>query len=209
MTSIQAHETEPLLMRERLAWECVAPLYQETHRVYHGIAHVHSILREIDGAPMPVDKRDWLEAVAWLHDAYYDTLGVVGCNERRSADILDGTLGSAFTDRGRELARNAILASAHHLQDQQDLPTMVAWFLDLDIAGLASEERDFNRYTRAVAEEFRRAGKSTESICQSHEGFARKMLARERIYYLNRHATKEPRARANLKRLAKDPLLFV
>ena len=197
------------LMQGRFSWERVAPMYQEAHRVYHDISHIHMMLRELNALDLSRDEREWMEAVVWLHDAYQDPLGGPPHNERRSADLLDGELGHAFTPLGRDLARAAILASAHHTRDQDDLHPLIAAFLDIDLAGLASEEREFNRQTRAVAEEFRRMGKSTEKICDAHASFCQKMLSRSRLYYLDRHANREDPARANLQRVAKDPLTFV
>lgn len=200
---------QPNLMKGRFAWERVAPMYQEAHRVYHGLPHVHAMLRECNRLEMTPDHRQWMEAVIWLHDAYQDPLGGPPYNEQRSADLLDGELGSAFSDTGVDLARQAILASAHHTRDQEVLHPLVQMFLDLDLMGLASEDRQFNRETRAVAEEFRRAGRSTEAICEAHAQFAGKMLARRRLYYYPAHAQHEETARRNLQRLVQDPLNFV
>lgn len=197
------------LMQARFPWERVAMMYSQPHRVYHGLEHVHAMLRQVPGLGLEEDQRQWMEAVIWLHDAYLDPLAKPPHNEERSAELLEGELGKAFSPNGADLARHAILASAHHARDQAVLGTLMQMFLDIDLAGLASEDREFNRQTRAVAEEFRKAGRSTESICQSHAQFALKMLDRRQIYYHPRHAQWEAVARSNLRRLAKDPLNFV
>jgi predicted metal-dependent HD superfamily phosphohydrolase len=197
------------LMQSSFHWLDLVGCYQQSHRVYHDTCHVHDMLR-LAHTLCNQDDMPWMEAVIWLHDAYHDPKAPHGQNERRSADLLNGMLGEAFTDQGRALARAAIEASAHHFQDQSGLHPLVEILLDIDMGGLGGNSESFSRHTRRVSEEYQRVGTSDEDIAKGHEKFAKAMLARRRIYYSDKmHEQYEECARANLARLAASPKDFI
>lgn len=205
------------LMQSAFPWHLVAPLYQERHRSYHGVQHVHYILRQIDALPISVDEKDFLSAIAWLHDAHHDPLAGSPSNERRSAELLDiPTFATAFTEDGLSLARQTIMATADHLNDQvmtqmmiDDGQEMIGLFLDLDLAHLGDTQETFLRTSRSVSEEYRRAGTSYEDLIKGHPAFAQKMLARKKLFYTKHFEGRETQARANLLLAASNPHLMI
>ena len=183
--------------------------YQEPHRVYHDTRHVQGML-ELARQSGQATHLDWLEAVIWLHDACHDPRAPHGQNEHKSAALLEGKLGEAFTPEGKELARLAIEASAHHFQDQTGLHPMIELLLDIDLGGLGGSPAEFKDHTQQVAEEYRRCGVSEEAIIKGHEKFAKNMLTRKRIYYSPwMQAHRENKAQNNLKQLAQSPEAFI
>lgn len=196
------------LMKHPFEWTSLVARYQEPHRVYHDTGHVQGML-DLARQSGQSAHLDWLEAVIWLHDACHDPSSPHGQNEQRSAALLDGKLGEAFTAEGKKLARAAIEASAHHFQDQTGLHPLIALLLDIDLGGLGGSPAEFKDHTQQVAEEYRRCGMSEEKIIKGHEKFAQNMLARKRIYYSPwMQAHREAKAQANLKQLAQSPEAF-
>ena len=198
------------LMVHPIEWHLLAPLYEQRHRVYHDTLHIHSVLQRIDGFDgITPDQAMWLEAVAWLHDAYYDPLAAPGVNERRSADLLASPLGAAFTPAGLALAKKTILATAHHLEDQQGVPFLVGLFLDMDMGNLSDNLAIFCEQSVRVSQELIEAGVPRDMVQRGQSMFAERMLARQKIYYTPHFQAREKDARANLEALHADPGAFL
>lgn len=198
------------LMVHPIEWHLLAPLYEQRHRIYHDLQHIHSILRRIeqfDG--LTPDQACWLEAVAWLHDAYYDPLAQQGVNERRSADLLLGPLGKCFTPSGLALARKTIQATAHHLQDQDSIPALMGLFLDMDLANLSDSLDEFSEQSIRVSQELLEAGVPEGLVVESQKRFAEHMLERKKIYYSSVFQGRERDARQNLLSLYETPAAFL
>lgn len=198
------------MMVHPLEWHLLAPLYEQRHRVYHDIQHIHSMLRRIDEIEgLSPDEASWLEAVAWLHDAYFDPLSKMNVNEERSAALLNGPLGGAFTPAGLQLARRTILATANHLEDQENVPFLMGLFLDLDIANISDDFVDFSEQSIRISEEFLEAGVSPVLVEEGQAQFAEKMLARKKIFYSPPFRGREGYARKNLGILLTHPAAFL
>ena len=228
--------TAPDLMARPFAWPVLAPLYAQPHRVYHDLEHIHGLLREIDALELPADLRAWLEAVAWLHDAYYDPLATSPANETRSADLLATDLGQAFTPYGKDLARRTILATAAYRQDpvledpvledpalasdtdgrvtldSRDYP--LALFLDLDLHNLSLAPSVYQAHALRAAEELLRAraqagaevGDGLLSLQVGMDAFTQAMLSRRHVYVTTTFAPREAQAHANLAQPAQHVL---
>jgi predicted metal-dependent HD superfamily phosphohydrolase len=195
------------LMVKPLDWTTLAPLYGQPQRVYHDLDHIHAILRHIDALNVGEDEKCWLEAVAWLHDAYQDPRAHGQANERRSAALLVGPHGKSFTDRGRALAQSAILATAYPMVDQVGLDPLVGLFLDLDLSNLSESPAEFRRQSMRIAQELLLLELSEAQVMTAQVGFATHMLARAHVYYSSQFAHLESAARANLAWLRDEPEL--
>lgn len=200
----------PILMKACFDWSRVAPCYQEAHRVYHDEQHIQHMLRESAQLELDQDERKWLEAVIWLHDAYHDPIAPHGYSERLSADLLDTSLGDAFSEEGKTLARAAIEASARALEEQTGLHPLTQVFLDLDLSGLGGSALAFKRHTERVIQEYRNVGMEEDRIRKANEKFASALLKKENIYYTQTmRDAYEGMARANLIWMSENPTEFM
>lgn len=129
----------------------LAALYNETHRAYHTLTHIDSMLTLMDSVGR---QSVAIELATWFHDAIYDPTR--SDNEDRSADLfvefaqLVG-LSDALTTR----VRRFILATAKHrlegdLADDADAKL----FLDLDLSILAASNDVYDVYARGIRTEY-------------------------------------------------------
>lgn len=197
--------TDPIsLGAPLLDWTRIAPLYQAPGRVYHDMAHIHAMLREIAAraaaGDLTVEEAALLEAATWLHDAFYDPQSPHGENERRSAQLVDIHLPHLPLDH-RRLLRTMILATAHHGEDQVGLPPLAHWLLDIDLWEVGADRWTFERNTARVAAEHRLVGRDEGRIVRGRRAWAQALLARRSLYYRPENATRLASARENLESL--------
>jgi predicted metal-dependent HD superfamily phosphohydrolase len=130
--------------------------YGEPHRRYHTLDHVRCVLRDaaLLAAELNLDGRDTALALAaaCAHDVVYDARP--GDDERASARWAQQHLRAAQVpapaiDRVAAL----VLATAGHVAAPGDHAAGV--LLDGDLAILGSAEPAYDRYVRAVREEYR------------------------------------------------------
>jgi predicted metal-dependent HD superfamily phosphohydrolase len=171
--------------------------YAEPHRAYHNTVHVASVVRDswalADAFAFTREERAVLTLAACAHDVIYD--GKPGDDERASAAWAREHL--AGLEEGH-IARveSLVLATITHSSDDP----LAHVLLDADLAILGSEPADYDRYRRAVRQEYAqyddsqwRAGRAqvlktlldrealfvTEPARQLWEAAARMNLARE------------------------------
>ena len=130
--------------------------YSEPHRRYHTLEHVRCVLRDaaLLAAELGLGERDTALALAaaCAHDVVYDARP--GDDESASASWARLHLQAAqvpppATDRVVAL----VLATASHAAAPGDHAAEV--LLDADLAILGSAEPDYDRYVRAVRQEYR------------------------------------------------------
>ena len=129
--------------------------YAEAHRRYHDNVHARAVVRDAAFLAaelrLPAEERAVLTVAAGAHDVVY--AGQPGDDERRSASWARGWLtragvGEAHAARVEEL----VLATAAHSAPPDD---PAAWaLLDADLAILGADPGAYDRYRRAVREEY-------------------------------------------------------
>lgn len=164
--------------------------YSEPQRAYHTLAHLAMLFELL---PQGHPEQAALEFAVWFHDAVYDPTRLD--NEEASAALAHNRLvqmglPEPLIQRVEEL----ILATKSHQATDQT----AALFLEADLSILGSDEKTYERYARAIRQEYAwlpeevyRAGRA-----KVLEGF----LLRERIYQTERWGPLETPARANLGR---------
>lgn len=197
------------LMKQPLDWHLVAPLYQDIRRGYHDIRHIHTLINQIHSHDLSADAKRWLEAVAWLHDMYYNPLSGSPLNEALSASALDTSLGLAFTDFGKGLARETILLTAEHLTTHRTINPLQALFLDIDIMHLGADYTTFVRNSQLMSLEYRNWGVADSVLIEGYHDFFSKMLARQQLYYTQMYAPFEQQARQNLTQALQESAALV
>lgn len=127
--------------------------WNEPHRTYHDERHLEDVLLalnhfEVSGEPVDVSTK----LAAWFHDAVY--AGVTGSDEAASAALAR----SALTDVGDTafLAETVaeFVVNTTPGQDLEVVPDALAQLLDADLAIFGAAPARYDRYARAVREEY-------------------------------------------------------
>lgn len=174
----------------------LAPFYQQAHRHYHGLNHVHALLGLLDehGDALVRDKASVALAI-WFHDAVYDTTRQD--NEEQSALLCEQTL--RFWSCPQALIdsiTSKIRATQHHEWTDGDPDT--AAFLDFDLGILAASDAAYRRYADQVAQEY--AWVPPEAYRLGRTKVLRAFLDRPQLYFTPALRDQwESVARANLK----------
>jgi predicted metal-dependent HD superfamily phosphohydrolase len=171
--------------------------YASPPRAYHSFEHVLEVLGHFLRVPTWSD-RDAVALAILFHDAVY----VAGRadNEDESAKLavrlLEGTAFEACSTRVAQLVR---LTARHGSIARDDVDQDTALFLDCDMAILGAAPEAFDRYERAIGQEY--AAVPREAYRAGRARFLDKLLASPRIYLSSFfYKEREAQARANLER---------
>lgn len=179
-------------------------MYNEPHRHYHDIRHVHFLLRQTLGEEcLPLMKHasdvellnhPLLTAIIWFHDCYYDPYAPAGMNEKYSAAIYDAYARvNNVNDYDRQVVHNAILHSSYHTKDQPITNPLIELFLDLDLLGFYY---DYPGTDEDIRKEYWRT--SYDEFNKGRIEFLTRLLNRKRIFYCMNDEV-EATTRSNIK----------
>jgi predicted metal-dependent HD superfamily phosphohydrolase len=168
-------------------------LYAETHRAYHNLSHISTLLFLADDPEFSSQWREFSSVAfaVWFHDAVYQPRN--HDNEERSAAFAVSALTVPAEVIGR--VRAMILATRKHTAENLDEDGKM--FLDLDLSILGALPETYRAYREAIRAEYswvpgflyRRARR------QLLQGF----IERERLYFsASAYQQFEAPARANL-----------
>lgn len=176
----------------------LVPLYNEPHRKYHTLEHIEACLFMFDThVPKSVVRRSDIELAIWFHDLVYYTTS--GTNEEESANLLlhHGKL-NRFNATSLENAVKLVLATKKH-EFPPNMSEEMGLFLDIDLSILGAKDEVFDKYERAIREEY--AWVPTARFAEGRIAILKSFLDRDWVF-----ATKEFRrlyegqARSNIKR---------
>ncbi|MDT7784420.1 MAG: hypothetical protein QOF58_2839 [Pseudonocardiales bacterium] len=125
--------------------------YAEPHRSYHNAFHVMSVVRDsselADAFAFTAEERAILALAACAHDVIYDSKP--GDDERASAAWARERL-SGLEEAHVARVESLVLATITHSSDD----TLAHVLLDADLAILGSEPEHYDRYSKAVRQEY-------------------------------------------------------
>lgn len=131
-------------------WQRIASAYNEPHRRYHTLRHVHSLLQSLRTYFGSDDAALTLAAI--YHDVVYDPRAAD--NEARSADWAARDFGDFGAPQELiEEARGYILATANHMSADVTNEKM-ALFLDCDLLILGASPDEYDAYAQGIREEY-------------------------------------------------------
>jgi predicted metal-dependent HD superfamily phosphohydrolase len=141
----------------RAAWQRVLPgrvalgeellgRWQEPHRHYHDVRHLHQLLSALRVAADAEPPRT-VELAGWFHDAVYE--GVAGDDEERSAQLAEAELPGAGVpaDEVAEVAR-LVRLTASHQPEADDFAGLL--LTDADLSILGQPPGRYHMYSRGV-----------------------------------------------------------
>ncbi len=184
--------------RHDALWKKLYSTYTARGRHYHHLNHLTIMVKVTRQTNLKLDDPDLYYFALFYHDFVYNPLRQD--NEERSADRAVKILEEAGVDPARVTRCRAMIeqTKTHRLTPAADGPTD-ALLLDVDLAVLGIEWRDYEVYTKMIRQEYRlvpdllyRPGRAK---------VLRSFLERSHIY-LTPHfrSTSEARARENLTR---------
>ncbi|MCU0390241.1 MAG: hypothetical protein MUE81_03925 [Thermoflexibacter sp.] len=178
-----------------LSEKILKELYQAyTHkkRHYHNINHIEDLLKQVQVFEKQLIDIDTIYFATLFHDFIYDVLK--NDNEAKSALYAQKVLGQLNLDTALiSKVKNYILATQKHIYTEND--TDLQFFLDIDLAILASEPNRYQLYTQQIRKEY-----SIYPDFLYNSGRKKALLSfleRERIFYFYKQDY-EIRARENI-----------
>lgn len=175
--------------------------YNEPHRFYHNIVHIHSML---DAALACRPSNSGLvNLIIWYHDAIYDPR----CkdNEEKSADLAIEQLKDHLSVEDVDIVAGGILLTKHQFGSNllsRDMSIVVD--SDLDIL---SHHWRYMDYARAIRKEY--AHLNDAEYIAGRKQFLEKMLRKNSYYSIlyTRNANAKKNMQMELDSLNKDTLL--
>lgn len=124
--------------------------YAESHRAYHGTAHLEECFARYDSAAHLARLPGEAQLALWYHDAVYDPHST--SNEADSADLAEAALrGAGATGETVDRVRRLILATRHGEQPEAGDPALV---VDVDLGILAAGPARFAEYEQQIRQEY-------------------------------------------------------
>ena len=179
----------------------LAVRYDESHRAYHMLTHIVSMLDELELVREHVV--DWVAVslAIWYHDVVYDTQikdqAKIAGNEEESANLAERHIARLGLDSSMaEHVRGLIMATTH-----ADLPTEgdARYVADLDLVILGKTEQEFGAFEAGIRAEYSFLRPSTFAVGRAE--VLQSFLNRTSIYATPYFRKKyEDAARRNLER---------
>lgn len=153
----------------------LVPLYNEPHRFYHNLKHIHSMLRMIPELKKEYPKinTNQLTAMIWYHDAYYDPLAPKQYNEMLSAQLYvsHAPIGTFFKP-----IYDAIMLSAEHTKYDSNLNLETSVFLDLDLMSMGCKYVEYTENIRNIYKEYQYYNVRKMSFMEGRQKFLEAMF---------------------------------
>lgn len=161
--------------------------YFESHRHYHTLSHIASMLEEGKKYSLTEDQ---ILAI-WFHDVIYDTRS--SNNEKQSAKFAGVWLESVqYPTDGIERVCQIILDTKSH-EPSIEASSLV---LDLDLAILAAPRHLYVEYSTAIRKEY--SWVPANEYRAARIKFLEKMLSRKVLFNTQQFQNKEQLARTNI-----------
>ncbi len=164
-------------------------------RLYHNLDHIYQVLSTINALEKYTHNLTAVKLAAWFHDVIYDTKSRNNeeCSARYAQELLS-SLGIPPTNTS--MISRLILNTKHHQADTEDIDSQV--LLDADLAILAAHPEEYQKYARAIRQEYGWVSQSDYIL--GRQQVLEKFLQRQQIYFTPLMFQQgESSARANIK----------
>lgn len=126
--------------------------YTESHRHYHNLTHISSMIQEIDNNPDNSLDHDVLLFATWFHDIVYNPKK--HDNEEKSAMLAVKMLKQLGVPQEKiKKVETLILATANHMNINDPDPDM-CFFLDCDLKVLGATREQYILYAEDIRKEY-------------------------------------------------------
>ncbi len=176
------------------AFHILTEKYSEESRFYHNLSHIKSLLNLFEAFKDQIKEQDAVRFSIWFHDAVYDIKREDNEEEsaRLASELLDELNVSVETIGS---VRRLILATKSH--NGRDLSEDAKLFLDMDLAILGMNEETYERYSKAIREEY--SWVSERTYRTGRRKILDSFLNQEKIYFTDAMQKRfEKQARMNI-----------
>ncbi len=172
----------------------VVEAYSTTNRYYHTLQHIHYVLNKIQTLQTNTQNLPAVQLAAWFHDVIYDPKALD--NEEKSVEYACQLMNSWEIPISYITTVNRlILNTKHHKATADDIDSHV--LLDADLAILAAELVDYQKYANAIRQEYAWVAETDYII--GRKQVLEQFLQRPQIYFTPlMFEVAEQSARANL-----------
>jgi predicted metal-dependent HD superfamily phosphohydrolase len=169
--------------------------YSEKGRFYHNLSHVKTLLDLFESLGNKPQNHNAIRFSIWFHDVVYDTKE--NDNEEESARLASQMMSQLHVDvETIEVVSSLTLATRNHSGDNLSEDNKL--FLDLDLAILGMPEEIYNKYSRAIREEYFWVPELI--YFRERRKILKSFIAREWIYFTDEMKKRfEEQARKNIK----------
>ncbi len=132
-------------------WHFIETQHENQSRKYHNLSHIYSLLKLKDQFLTPINDPEVLEWSIWFHDVIYRSTRKD--NEKKSAEEAKKWLSPYLESPKIKKINTFILSTAKHQPQIED--SDLHFFLDFDLAILAAEKSVYQKYVKAIREEYK------------------------------------------------------
>lgn len=132
-------------------WQIINQYHSQKHRHYHTLEHLYELLLHASSHQQHLLQPDTLQFAIWFHDIIYQPSSKN--NETNSAQLAHELLHKQNINTNQlQHIQDFILATAQHQTTSTN--TDLSFFLDFDLAILASSTQRYKLYTEQVRAEY-------------------------------------------------------
>ncbi|BDS13236.1 HD domain-containing protein [Aureispira anguillae] len=182
------------LPKAKIYYEELSQLYNDPNRYYHNLVHLFNFLKLLDQHVEEIDQVALFEMAIWYHDAIYDAKKKD--NELQSALLVQQLFREYLKDDELAYINKLIMSTAGHYpkSEEQD----VYFFLDFDLAILATDHKNYQFYSEAIWKEYKKFYPKL-LYKMGRKKVLKGFLRREKIYFSQLFFEKyEKKARQNI-----------
>lgn len=127
--------------------------YNEAHRYYHNLNHIKHLLGLFNTYQSEIINKEIILFSIWFHDVIYDPKRKD--NEEKSADFTNKVLSNLTINKIliKEITNN-IISTKNHIDSNIRNNSDLAYFLDFDLAILASDYNEYLIYSENIRKEY-------------------------------------------------------
>ena len=181
-------------------WQDIAVRYNETHRAYHTLQHIHQLFSQFEQINHHLNEPHLIALALYYHDVIYDPRR--SDNELKSAEYAIEALRCYLSEDQCQSIYALIMMTATHQIDtlaNGDKISDAAYLLDMDLSILGAPWSEYDQYAQAVRQEYVHVEKENYRV--GRIAVLEKLLAHSSLYLTAYyHKRLEKQARKNIKR---------
>jgi len=125
--------------------------YNEQHRKYHNVAHIDSVLTELEKTQHIAENKNSIQLALWFHDAIYNTFSK--SNEKDSADLAVAFISdNSGSQQLQQTVHSLIMATEHNFTPKLNDQKLI---VDIDLSILGSSESQYAEFESAIRKEYK------------------------------------------------------
>lgn len=197
---LSAINRDVLPTETKTLWRDIAVRYNETQRAYHTLRHVRQLFEQFEQIVAHLHKPHLIALALYYHDVIYNPTR--SDNELKSAEhAVDKLKGYLNEEQCRYIYALILMTATHQLSEltDDDKRSDAAYLLDMDLSVLGTPWPEYERYARAVRQEY--AHISVIDYRIGRVTVLQKLLAHPKLYLTSYYYERlEQQARENMER---------